>query len=327
MKIAITGGSGHVGTALIYKLLDLGHEVKALIHEREGAIGNLKIEKLRGSTTELADVEQLVSDVDVVIHLAALISISGDCGGLVQKINVGGTKNVVDACIAKGVKKLIHVSSIHAYQPYPHDIPLDETRGYVGKDSYAYDFSKATAQQYVLDAVKNKGLDAVVLNPTGIIGPFDYLNSPKFKMLYQFYYGQIPILTPGGFDWVDNRDVADGIIAAIDKGRVGEAYLLSGKYYTVKELSAIIGKVLNKKTPQMMMTFGVLNLLLPFVGLWGKITRTEPLYTEESLAYLKEGHPTISYQKAAKDLGYSPRPIEETLKDTYDWMKKEGFIR
>lgn len=327
MKIAITGGSGHVGTILIHKLLDLGHDLRVLINKSEGAIGKLPIEKINGDTTNLTDIERLLEGQDIVIHLAALISIDGDKGGLVQKINVGGTKNIVDTCISKNIKKLIHVSSIHAYQPFPHNEALDETRPYVGNTSYAYDFSKATAQQYVLEAVKTKGLHAVVLNPTGIIGPYDYLNSPKFKMLYQFYYDQIPILTPGGFDWVDNRDVADAIIAAIDKGKKGEAYLIAGKYYTVKQLSQQIGKVLHKKTPQTVLPFSILRLFLPFISVWSKITKTEPLYTKASLDYLKEGHPNISYQKANKDLGFQPRPLQESLSDTYEWMKKEGFIK
>jgi dihydroflavonol-4-reductase len=327
MKIAITGGSGHLGTVLIPKLAALGHQIRVLVYNNQRVVTDIPLEEVHGDTTQIADVERLIEGVDVVIHLAALIGIYGDRNGLVQKINVGGTKNVVDTCVAKKVKKLIHVSSIHAYKPYPHEEVLDETRPYIEKDGYAYDFSKATAQQYVLDAAKNRGLDAVVLNPTGIMGPSDYLKSPRFDVLYKFYAGLMPMVPPGGFNWVDNRDVADTIIAAIERSRKGEAYIVAGEFYTNKQLSSTIGKVLNKKTTQIGIPYALLHFASYFLEAWANLTKTEPLFSRQSIAYLVEGHPNVSSEKAARELGHKCRPLEETLKDAYAWMKAENFIK
>jgi len=327
MKIAITGGSGHLGTALIPKLAALGHQMRVLIYNNQRVVTDIPLEEVQGDTTQLADVERLIEGVEVVIHLAAVIPVYGDKGGLVQKVNVQGTKNVVDTCIAKNVKRLIHVSSIHAYNPYPHEVPLDESRAYVDENSYPYDFSKATAQQYVLEAVKNRGLNAVVLNPTAVAGPNDHLRSLAFDVFYKFYIGLMPILPPGGFNWVDNRDVADSIVAAIERGRKGETYIVAGEYYTNKQLSSTIGKVLNKRTTKISLPYPVLYSAAYLQEVWAKITKMEPVFARQSVQCLKDCHPNISSQKAANELGHKCRPLEETLIDVYAWMRKEGIVK
>lgn len=327
MKIAVTGGTGQIGTVLIRMLLEQGHEVSALLRSWEGGLKNLPIRKVQGDTTDPASLDTLLEGNEIVMHLAAIVSITGDQGGLVRKTNFEGTCNVVEACLKNKIRKLIHFSSVHAYDSYPHDTPMDETRPLVGPDGYAYDRSKSDAQAYVQKAVKERGLDAVIINPTAVLGPYDYRPSIKGQLMIDFYKGKIPVLTPGGYDWVDSRDVCDAAIRAIEHGKTGESYLCSGQYYTIRDFAALIGKVIDRKMPTLVMPFGVLKAAVPFVEAWARLSGKQPLYTRESIDALMEGNPHVSHAKAARDLGYHPRPLEETLRDTYAWLKAEGMLK
>ncbi len=270
--------------------------------------------------------DDLCKGMDAVFHLAAIVSINGDPDGNVMNTNVNGTKNMLDTCVKNNIQKLVHFSSIHAFDTHPINESLDETRPFAGANAFPYERSKAAAQKMVHEYVVNHNLNVSIINPTGVLGFPDYLPSIKGKLLIDFYNGKIPLLAPGGFDWVDVRDVTKTVIAALHNGKAGESYLTSGNYYTVKEFSAIIGKVIGKKTPTLVAPLWLLQLSLPFISLYGKITKTEPLYTNESLKALVEGNKNIINKKAQEQLGHTVRPIEETLADSYAWLKENKFI-
>lgn len=326
MKIAVTGASGQIGFTLCEELEKQGHTLRILVHNHSKWLDKLKGEKVKGSTTKLEDLIHLTDGVEVVFHLAAIVSINGDPGGMLEKVNVGGTANMIEACKVNKVKRLVHFSSVHAYKSTPLDRPMNEENELSDHTCFPYEQSKAKAQKLIQEAARRGEIDAVIVNPTGVIGPNDWLPSIKGNMLMDFYNQKIPAITPGGFDWVDTRDVVNGAIAALEKGRNGESYILSGKFYTVKALSSLIGEVTGKKTPQLITPFWVLKLTLPFILLWSKITKTEPLFTEESIGILMIANANVSHQKAASELGYKPRPLSETLADTYQWLKTNHYI-
>lgn len=326
MKIAVTGASGQIGFTLCEELEKQGHTLIILVHNHSKWLNQLKAKKVKGSTTNPEDLLRLTEGVDVVFHLAAIVSINGDPGGMLESVNVGGTANMIEACRVNKVKRLVHFSSVHAYKSTPLDKPMTEDNELSDHTCFLYEQSKAKAQKLVQEAARRGDINAVIVNPTGVIGPNDWLPSIKGNMLMDFYNKKIPAITPGGFDWVDTRDVVDGAIAAMEKGRNGESYILSGKFYTVKALSSLIGEVTGKKTPQLIVPFWVLQLSLPFILVWSKVTKTEPLFTKESIGILMVANANVSYQKAAAELGYKPRPLSETLTDTYSWLKKNNYI-
>jgi len=327
MKIAVTGVSGKIGVVLAKELLKQGHEITGLIYDSQKGLENLPLHFVKGSVLSTHDCDQLCAGADVVFHLAAIISINGDPDGNVWNVNVNGTRNVLEACVKHKVKKLVHFSSVHAFNTQPVEQPLDENRSLAGDGSFAYEKSKAAGQRLVMDYVRLYGLNASVINPTGVLGFDDHLPSVTGKMLIDFYNGKIPMLTPGGFNWVDTRDVVKAAIAAMHRGALGECYLVPGKYYTLSELAKIIGKVTRKRMPELVAPAWLMKLLLPFIHLYGYLTRTAPLYTAESLKSLLEGNKSIDYSKAAIQLGHSPRPLEETIADTYAWFKQQGIIK
>lgn len=326
-KIAITGASGQLGATLVKELLNRGHSLKVLVHDSTRGLDGLPVEIVHGSVLNPADCEALCAGTDVVFHLAAIISINGDQKGKVWNVNVNGTRNMLDACVKNKVKKLVHFSSIHAYSTHPMHEPLDEKRPLAGEGAFAYEKSKAAAQTLVMQYVKEHGLNASVINPTGVLGGYDYLPTVNSQLLIDFYHGKVPMLFSGGFNWVDARDVVKAAIAAMHKGGPGESYLVGGKYFTLREFSAVIGRVTGKRTPKAIVPMWVLKSALPVVSLYGKITRTEPLYTKEALKSLVEGNKQIVCDKACQQLGHVPRPIEETLQDAYAWFGEQGYLK
>ena len=327
MKISVSGASGQIGVTLVKELLKQGHTIKALVHNSKKGLDNLHLEFVSGTVLNPEACDELCAGAEVVFHLAAIVSINGDPYGNVWNVNVNGTRNMLDSCVKHGVKKLVHFSSIHAYSTHPVTEPLDETRPLAANGAFAYEKSKAAGQKLVVEYVEKYQLDASIINPTGVLGFDDYLPSVKGKMLIDFYNGKIPMLIDGGFDWVDVRDVVKTAIAAMHRGKKGESYLTGGKYFTLAELAAVIGVVTNKKMPKMVAPAWLLRIFLPFISIYSKATRTEPLYTDESLKSVVEGNKNIICKKAAEQLGHTVRPIEETIADTYQWFKTEGMIK
>jgi len=163
---------------------------------------------------------QLFSGVDVVFHLAAQISIDNKHTQQVFETNVSGTQKVIEACKITGVKKLVHFSTIHTIHSYGQEKPLDETNPLIASSNIAYETSKAEAEKLVLAAASD-GLGAVILHPTAVIGPYDFQPSYLGQALIKIYKNQLPMLVPGGYDFVDVRDVAKAAIEAATKGRQG----------------------------------------------------------------------------------------------------------
>jgi len=320
MRVAITGASGHIGNCLARELVSKGIHTKVLVHNFENDLRKIKLEIVKGDLLAIDSLNNLCEGVDVVYHLAAKIAIDKRDRKLVYKTNVQGTQNLVNSCIEKKVKKLVHFSSIHALDAYP------ETRPLVNKEKMIYDLSKADGERIVMKAAEN-GLYAVIVNPTAVVGPYDYQGSYLGQALKKIYLNKLPMLINGGYDWVDVRDVVDAAVKATEKGRSGERYLLAGHYCTLKELSEMIGRVCNKKTPKYIVPMFLARIGRPFITLYASLRNEHPLYTKESLDILKHSPKEISSGKAAKEFGYQPRPLEETLADTFKWYKQEDLLK
>lgn len=325
MKIAVTGANGHVGANLCRALVAEGHQVKALVHVNSQSLTGLNIECISGSLEDEGSLRRLCQDVEIIFHLAAMISIDGKKNKLL-KVNVDGTTSLLNILRENGVKRLIHFSSIHALSHFPFDEPMDETRPLVEKGPMWYEITKAQAEKLVLKAV-SEGLDAVIINPTAIVGPNDFMPSLVGQVLIRLYNRTLPALVPGGYNWVDVRDVVSGAIAAMDKGRKGERYILGGKWVSVQDLALIVEKTTGRKITRFMIPQAVAKIGVPFIKAYAFMAGTEPLYTFESLRALREVNKMISHEKASRELGYSSRNFEETVRDTIQWFRDKGYIK
>jgi len=322
--VVVTGASGHVGANLIRELQEKGRSVRALAHRDRRAFEGLGIETCAGDILDSRSLIKAFKGARCVYHLAVHISISKRDAEEASLINVKGTRSVVHACREAGVGRLVHFSSIHALSSEPRKEEIDESRPLAGASAPLYDRSKADAERIVLEAVKG-GLDAVTITPTAILGPWDFKPSYMGKFLLALYHGDFKSLVRGGFDWVDVRDVVQGALAAEQRGRRGERYLLSGTWLSVKDLAALVEEVTGMGAPWFTAPMWLAHAGLPFMGVLSRLKKTEPLYTKESLHAL-QNHRCISHQKATRELGYASRPLRETLKDALEWFKIHGYI-
>ncbi|PLW96079.1 MAG: epimerase [Marinilabiliales bacterium] len=325
MKIGVTGASGHIGANLTRLLLEKNYSVRVLEYIDNRAIEGLDVERVKGSLDDQKSLETFCQDLDVVFHLAARISIGANSFETLHKVNVEGTMNLVRACKNAGVKKIIYFSSIHALNHHPLDQPLDESRPLVSSSQQAYERTKSMSESWILEQ-KTDHFEVVVLNPTAVVGPIDHKPSLMGELLLRMYRGKIPGLIPGGYNWVDVRDVAEAAANAIDRGKSGEHYILSGKWYSLKEYAETLQKVCGKKIKKVVLPFWMARIGVPFIQIWSKLTNQQPLYTKESLDIVREGNKNILNEKARKELGFNPRPLSESLKDSFTWFKENNYF-
>ncbi len=322
---AVTGASGHLGGNLVRALLAEGRKVRVLVRADRRAIEGLDVQVVEGDVSDPRSLRALIDGAEMVYHLAARISIVGKEGGLVERTNVGGVRNVLDACRRAGVRRLVHFSSIHAFDTRPNDQLIDETRNLaLGPYHAAYDRSKAEGQKAVLDAVRD-GFDAVIVNPGAVVGPFDFKPSRMGAVFLDIYHGRLPVLIDGGYNWVDARDVCRGAMLAESKGRSGECYLLTGQWVHIRELSRIIGRLTGRKTAQRAAPIWLASVASWFSLGWGKLRGSTPKFTPAAIAAI-QSHRLISHEKASRELGYEPRPLEETVGDTMEWFRGAGML-
>ncbi len=323
-SVGVIGAAGHIGNNICRALIAQGYSVKGLIHTNSNSLERLPITKMRGNILDPSSMRKFCSDVDVVIHAAGKISINGDRDGSVRNINVNGTKNVVEACLSSSVKRLIYISSIHALEQAP-EAELDESRQLV-EGGFLHDLSKSDAEKEVMAGIA-QGLDTTILTPTAVIGPYDFQPSLMGQGLLALYNRKIPALVKGGFDFVDVRDVAKATIVALEKGKSGEKYLLSGMWKTVKELAKLVQEITGRPAPKFTSPNWLARVGMPLAKAYSLLTNTPMLYTKETLDVLTRCNRNITCLKAKQVLAFHPRPLVETLKDTFSWYKESGLIQ
>lgn len=325
MRVAVTGATGHVGGVLVRTLLDEGFAVSALEYAPGRALEGLPVRRVQGDVLNPATLRTAFEGAETVYHLAAMITLGNDPTGIVRRVNVEGTRNVIAACRAAGVRRLVHFSSVHALSPYPESEPVTESRP-LGFDPHlpAYDRTKAEAEVAVLEAAA-LGLDAVILNPSAVIGPYDYERSRMGEVFADLYARRLPALVAGGFNWVDVRDVCASAITAARVGERGARYLLGGVHLSLRSLAERVTALTGIPAPPITTPMSLARLAAPFSAWWAARWGREARFTPMSLRALSH-HQVLDCGKAARELGHRPRPIDETIADIYRWLADDGRI-
>ncbi len=322
-KYIVTGAAGHLGSTIIRKLIELDYEVSGLLlpGETPKVIGK-NITYHIGDVCDINSLQKLFQEDEnkeiYLIHTAALISIANKIPPKVHEVNVGGVKNILKLCEEKNVKKLVYVCSVHAIPELPKGQIMKEPDSFSPElVNGGYAKTKAEAAQAVLDATK-KGLNAVIVLPSGIIGPYDDGGNHLIQMISEYMHGKLPACVIGGYDFVDVRDVALGCILAAEYGKSGQSYILSGTNLKLKDLLKIAGKYCDRK-PIPAIPIWSAKLVVPFVSVYSHIRDKRPLYTSYSLTTLS-GNSLFSNDKAKQELHYTVRDIEETVRDMVEWI-------
>jgi dihydroflavonol-4-reductase len=325
MRIVVTGASGHIGNCLVRELIHRGDTVKVLVHNFVNDLAAMDVEMVRGSILDPTALAGFCKGADVVFHLAARISIDNRKPELTFATNVTGTENMIRASLEAGVKRFIHFSSIDAFRNFPEYQELDENRPLSESRKNYYGYTKALSERLVVNAVKD-GLDAVILSPTAVIGPYDCKKSYLGQALLRMYKRKLPFLVSGGYNWVDVRDVVRAAISSVEKGRKGEKYIIAGNYCSISELNDLVKRISGNNSRFFYIPIPIAKIAAPVFSACSILTQSTPLYTSQSLALLVNAPKNISSEKAATELGYHPRSIEQTLRDTFDWFKENHYL-
>lgn len=328
----ITGANGHLGSTIVRLLSKDDVELRALVLENDNCevIEKLGCKIYRGNICNKEDVVKLFEGVEdkqiVFIHCAGLISISSKVSDLVYNVNVLGTRNVVDCCVENKDKvlKFVYISSVHAIKENK-DV-IKETNDF--SDEYVvgeYAKTKALATKYVLESNK-RGLDYIVIHPSGIIGPFDMGHGNMTELISDYLNNKLTACVVGGYDFVDVRDVAKGIINSINSDKVNECYILSNKYYKVIEILNIVSEQAKHRRIKTILPMWFAKFTAPLSELYYKIRKKSPLYSAYSL-YTLSSNSHFSHEKADKEIGYKTRDMNETIKDTVEWLRINNRVK
>jgi dihydroflavonol-4-reductase len=323
--IVVTGATGHIGNVLVRRLVEEGKDVRALVPPFEDAspIEGLPVEVRQGDVRDLDSLVEAFQGADVVYHLAGMISIMPGEDPRLYQVNVLGTKNVVEACMRTGVRRLVYVSSIHALKEPPKGTVVDESCPF-DPDSVLgyYARTKALATLEVLKGVES-GLDAVVVCPTGVVGPYDYRISEVGAMILRFLKRKLAAYVEGAYDFVDVRDVAEGLLLASEYGQRGETYILSGEQITVREMLEVLEKASGVRAPSLKIPKSISRTVGKLAQIYHRLTRTTPIFTSYSIEVL-DSNSLVSHEKASRELGFAPRPVRESIADAVGWFRKHA---
>lgn len=322
----VTGASGFLGNNIIRMLEhDDNAEVRAFVLNGESisSLNNLKCSIYYGDVTKADTLNSIFDgsgDAEIfMIHCAAVVYIKSKYNSRVYDVNVNGTKNIVDKVLEYNAK-LIYVSSVHAI-PEKSDGDLISEVSIFNPDDVVglYAKTKAEAARYVMDSVKDKGLNACIVHPSGILGPYDFSNSHLTALVREIVRGKLPMCVKGGYDFVDVRDVAKGIIMACDKGKKGECYIMSGEFVSIKKLADLVCDVVGKKRIKVVLPIMIAKIVAPFYEMYYNVKGKTPLFTKYSL-YTLSSNSNFSNEKAKRDLGFVTRDITDTVRDMVMWI-------
>lgn len=327
MQALVTGATGFVGANVVEALLKAGWQVRALRRSTSSlaALEGLAAETVLGDVLDSESLGRAMEGCDAVFHVAGVVADYWQQDlELLYKVNVEGTRNVVNAALAVGIPRLVHTSSQAALGFADDDTPIDERHPFnLPPAVYPYGHSKHLAEQEVQQAVA-RGLHAVIVNPSVVLGPRDVtLNNSR--IILEVQRGRIVLVPPGGINVVDAIDLARGHLLALEKGRPGERYLLTGHNVTNLQLAREVAAVLGVRPP-----LGNLPrpLVRPLAWLLDGANRLWPRRLPLSGDVLRLGarYAYADNSKAVRELGFTVTPLRETIRRAVDWLRREGYL-
>ena len=328
-KILVTGATGFVGSALVKRLLKQGFRVRITVRGTSDRrnIAGLDAEEVNADIINLDEMRKAMDGCTHLYHVAGLYRTWMRDYQMLHRINVEGTRNVLQAAREAGIKKAVHTSSIAALGIRMDGKPSDEQTSYnLHHLRLPYELSKYESEQVALEFSK-KGLDLVIVRPALVMGEGDIYPTPSGKIVLDILKGKIPSYFDGGIEVVDVEDVAAGHILAMEKGRPGESYNLGcqDNFTTMKNLFALIARAGGVRAPfiQVPQSFALAYAhMLTFIS--DRITHSEPVATPDNIRILSiKKH--VDFSKAASELGLPQTPLQDIIERTVRWYKKEGF--
>ena len=327
--VAVTGASGFLGGHVCRALQERGYPVRAVTQARGDGTPpddvGATVEQRPAEIRDPDSVAAALRGADTVIHTAAAVRIDRDPEGTAHAVNLGGTRNVIAACIAGGVRKLVHVSSIHAYGPL-RGTKLGADSPLASASYVPYSAAKAQAHAAVREAASRGQLDASLVCPSGILGPGDGRPTVCGGMLLGVAGGRLPCLVEGGYWWCDVRDVAAAIAGAVEDGAAGAVYFTTGRYASMRELANLCSHALERDVRRPVLPRALAVAALPFIQAYAALGRRPPLYSRNSLDLLHDCPGAVDDASVRQQLAYAPRPFADTVGDALAWFRTRGML-
>ncbi len=330
----VTGANGFLGTAVVKELLANNKSVLALIHQHNLWSSNFSHPKLKFQFIDVTDFKTLDkvfstirADQITVIHCAGIVSIANKVEPQVHKVNVGGAKNIIKISKKYKIRQLIYISSVHALTELPIGQCMTETNTF-DPSQVEGGYAKTKAEATILMIKARKDLNVTIVHPSGIIGPGDYGNNNLKQMILDYLNRKLTATVKGGYDFVDVRDVAKGIVqASLKPQALNQNYIFSNQYYQIKQIIELINQIKPQHKHHLnVLPYWFIMPMARLAELYYQILGKPPIFTSYSVKVLRSNG-CFDHSKATEELNYQPRPLKETLQDTIDWYEQNGWFK
>ena len=327
--VLITGASGFVGAAVARCLIRAGYSVRALLRPTSprGNVAELPVEIVEGDLLDAGSIARAMQDVRYLFHVAADYRLWARNPDQIVRTNVEGTRAVMAAALRAGVERIVHTSSVATLKPRPDGGPSDETCPLPPEAAIgAYKYSKVVAERAVEAMVETQSLPAVIVNPSTPIGPGDIRPTPTGRIIVEAASGRMPAYIETGLNLVHVDDVAAGHLAALQRGRIGERYILGGENVLLRDMLAEVARQVGRTPPKLRLARRLMFPLAYGAEAVAQITGREPFLTTTGLRLAKD-RMFFSSTKAERELGYRARPYAEAIAEAIAWFRARGYLR
>jgi dihydroflavonol-4-reductase len=325
----VTGASGFVGSAVARRLQEKGFQLRLAVRatSRRDNLEGLSAEIVTADMMDRAALTEAMKGARVLFHVAADYRLWARDPDEIVRNNLEGTRAVMQAALAAGVERIVYTSSVATLKARTDGDPVDETCRHTPESAIgAYKRSKLVAERLVEKMVADEGLPAVIVNPSTPIGPRDIKPTPTGRIIVEAATGKIPAFVDTGLNLVHVDDVAEGHLLALEKGRIGESYVLGGEDVSLRQMLAVIAGLVGRKAPTINLPRTPLYPIAWIAEGIAMVTGKEPFVTADALKMAKY-HMFFSSAKAARELGYAARPYAEALADALAWFKAAGYLK
>jgi len=327
--VLVTGASGFVGSAVARIARERGFDVRVVIRKTSSRqnLEGLDAEVVIGDMRDEASMRAAMKGVRYLLHVAADYRIWARDPGEIERANLEGTEATMRAALAEGVERIVYTSSVATLKVSPAGDIVDETKPAQAHQTIgAYKRSKVLAERAVERMVANDGLPAVIVNPSTPIGPRDVKPTPTGRIIVEAATGKIPAFVDTGLNLVHVDDVANGHLLALERGVIGERYILGGENLSLQQMLADIAGLAGRKPPTIKLPRGPLYPLAIGAELFAKFSGKEPFVTVDGLR-MSKNKMYFTSAKAERELGYKARPYGEGLSHALDWFRANGYLK
>lgn len=326
--VLVTGGTGFLGSAVVRALVSRGAHVRTLVRPTSprGNVAGLNCEVVVGDLTDRQSLRSATQGIRYLFHVAADYRLWAPDASVIERSNVGGTRNLMREALSARIERIVFTSSVAALKIAGAIAPVDETAALPPHEAVGvYKRSKTMAERLVKEMIEGENLPAIIVNPTTPIGPRDIRPTPTGRILLDAARGRIPAFVDTGLNFAHVDDIAEGHLLAFERGRIGEQYILGGENLSLQELLGTIARLTGRKAPRIRLPRLPLFPLAYGAQAIAQLTGKEPLLTVDGLR-MSRYKMFFTSAKAERELGYRSRPYEEGVVDALAWFREAGYL-